>query len=87
MISKEEFQLIWHLEHGNVRVEMLAHFLKKKEEEVLTMLKKLQQEGYIDVAMTTNLEGKEEINYALPTDKARPLFTEHKEWEPEDRGF
>ncbi len=87
MVSKEEFQIIWHLDNGNVRVDMIAHYMNMTEEQVLATLKKLEAEGLIQIAMTTDAAGKTEINYALPTDKARPLFEEHKEWQPEDRGF
>ena len=83
-VTKEEFRLIWHLEHGNVRVEMLAHYLKISESEVMHMFQKLEQEGWIEVAMTTDAHGKSEINYALPTEKARPLFEKHSAWAPEE---
>lgn len=87
MVSKEEFQIIWHLDNGNVRVDMIAHYMGMTEKQVFDILRKLESEGYVNIVMTTSPEGTLEINYALPNEKARPLFEQHTDWQPEDRGF
>lgn len=75
-LTKEEFEILWHIEEGNNVPEGLAAFLDYSLEDIKNTFVFLQKYGLI------KLETSQDLWTASTTEKARELYAQYEHWIP-----